>query len=158
MLRTTCEADFRTLCVRSCIPDGSFEWSYFVFWRDHSQRQRWGYCVTCLVGALPYAHFVMPSPFSRVKVLHSAQCDITGPVSGLPPKLKIEKKKKGPWWSSSRSERRVSQRRCHPTLTPAGGGGGGGRRGGGMARKRFNKRRAWGGIRHEAEFKTGAFL
>ena len=40
MLRITCEADFRTFCIRSCISGDSFEFVYLISWCGHFQRQQ----------------------------------------------------------------------------------------------------------------------
>ena len=64
LLRTACEADFRTLCVLSCISDNNFELTYLrsgMASFGDSDREKGIQC-NCLVGAFSYAHRVISSP------------------------------------------------------------------------------------------------
>ena len=47
----------------------------------------------CIVGALPYIHYVMTSPFHGVKVLHPAQYGQTQTLSRVPRKQKREQRR-----------------------------------------------------------------
>ena len=77
------------------------------------QRQQWVLLCNCLVGALPYSHYVMRSfPLCGVRVLHPAQYDLLDNVHG------DRQKKNVPWFSSSRSDWHVLQRRCQPANPP----------------------------------------
>ena len=85
---------FRILCVLSCIwMTASNEFIYFLVWP--LPETAIGILCNCLVGALPYTHYVISSPLCGVRVLHSAQNDPTRPPSWIPPKHKNEKKKDG---------------------------------------------------------------
>ena len=63
------------------------------------QRQQWVLLCNCLVGAVPYSHYVMRSfHLRRVRVLHPAQYDLLDNHHGDRQK---RKKKTVPWLSGS---------------------------------------------------------
>lgn len=128
LLRTTREADFRALCVRSCISHHSFEsvcfFSPVAFSKDSNgdTTQLPRGCV--FIGTLLY---VIPPPLREVKVFHSArhQVSSTSSTISVTAKHKSEKEKKTvPWCSSSRSYCRGVFTAPLPTdANPSRGGG-----------------------------------
>ena len=96
--------------------DSANELSYFLVWP--LQRQRWVLLRNCLVGALPYSHYVMRSfPLCGVRVLHPAHYDIQYLDNHYGDRKK-RNKKTVPWLSSSRSDWHVLQRPCQPNANP----------------------------------------
>ena len=84
----------------------------FLVWS--LQGQQWVSLCNCLVGALPYSHYVMRSfPLCAVRVLFPAQYDLLANDPGnRPPQKKTVR-----WLSSSCSDWHVLQRRCQLTPT-----------------------------------------
>ena len=74
--RTTCEADFRTLCEVSCLqmpPSNEYICSLVLPLTETAM----GTLCNCVTGALPYAYCLVSTPLRGVRVLHSAQRETT---------------------------------------------------------------------------------
>ena len=69
ILRITCEADFRALCVLSCLSNENSFFSFFLVWPRPETAM--GILRNCLVSALPYAHYVISFPLRGAQVLNS---------------------------------------------------------------------------------------
>ena len=106
--------------------DSANELLCFLVWPF--QRQQWVLLCNCLVGALPYSHYVIRSlPLCGVRVLHPAPCDLLYSYPGD----RQKQTKTATWLPSSRCDWHVLQRPCHVTARGGGVGlGGVGREGG----------------------------
>ena len=108
------------------VHDSANELLCFLVWP--LKRQQWVLLCNCLVGALPYSHYVMRSFLCRDRFLHPAQYDLTRQPSWWPPKKKryhgcLAYAVIGMFYSVVAHQRQpqytynVLQRRCQPRPT-----------------------------------------